>query len=235
MRYFKYDGEIPDREAIRKRGKELSGQLQRQCRKAKTLWRLGTLVFLTVVIILSAGLIFLSLWLLPEEDGVFISIINFLCKGVLCCMSLIVAAIIGAIAAGPLWGKQYKTEKVLLRQALTESCTELRQFYQFGEPFLVTKCYRSSDKHFDRHDVCLFVVDGELRLTANMHYGFFDPKRDLGCYSLTRQEVCLTDGQYKGRSAVELSAGGVTFTLGTKAHPFVEKYFLSDNRIKNPG
>lgn len=89
----------------------------------------------------------------------------------------------------------------------------------------MTKCYRSSDKRFDRHDVCLFVVGDELRITANLHYGFFDPKRDLGCYGLTRQEIRLADAQYKDRSAVELVADGVTFTLGSKARTFVEKNF----------
>ena len=225
MRYFRYDGQIPNSETIRKKGKEVSKQAQRQNCKAKALHRLGTLVFWLVFVTLAVGLLFLIVWMLPDEDGVINAIVNFISKGLLGGVAVILAAIVGAVAAVPLWGQQENAEKALLRQALMESCTALRQFYQFNEPFLVTKCYRSSDKRFDRHDVCLFVVGDELRITANLHYGFFDPKRDLGCYGLTRQEIRLADAQYKDRSAVELVADGVTFTLGSKARTFVEKNF----------
>ena len=100
-------------------------------------------------------------------------------------------------------------------------------FYQFQEPFLVTKCYHCDDRRFDRHDVCMFAVGDELRITANLHYGFFDPKRDLGCYCLTRDEIVLSDTQYKDRLAVELQAEDVSFVLAAQAAAYIKKLFLN--------
>ena len=151
---------------------------------------------------------------------------DFVGKGILYGFAFILAAIAAAVAASPLWGKRQNTEKALLREALSVACTELKAFYQFQKPFLVTKCYRSSDRRFDRHDVCMFVVGDELRITANLHYGFFDPKRDLGCYCLSRREITLSDTQHKDRSAVELQADGVSFLLATQAAAYIKKMFL---------
>jgi hypothetical protein len=90
----------------------------------------------------------------------------------------------------------------------------------------VTKCYCSSDKRFTRHDVCIYVVEDELRITANLHYGFFDPKRDLGCYCMAPQEICLSETRHEDRPAIELTVDGVSFALGIKAKSFVEKYVV---------
>lgn len=226
MRYFKYSGDIPDLETIRKNGKKRSAAMQRQCRKAKLLGKLGTVVFWVLLVILGAGLLFLINRIMPDENGVFFEIMMFLAQGVLSGFALILAAIAAGVVASPLWAKQQNTEKALLREALSNACAELKTFYQFQEPLLVTKCYRSSDRRFDRHDVCIFVVDNELRITANLHYGFFDPKRDLGCYSLTRQEIQLTEDRHKDRNAVALQADGVVFVLGHRAGSFIEKSFL---------
>lgn len=226
MRYLRFSGEVPNLESLQKRGRELSATEQRQRRKATVLHKCGTVVFWTVFLSLSAGLILLINWLLPEDDSVFDVIINTICGLCLGIVAVIISAIVGAIAATPLWGKQQNAKKAMLREALNESCAALRQFYQFGEPFLVTKCYCSSDKRFDRHDVCIYVVDNELRITANLHYGFFDPTRDLGCYCMAPQEIQLTDAQHKTRPAVELQADGVRFTLGSKAQAFIKAQFI---------
>lgn len=226
MRYLKYDGEIPNIENLQKKGAELSGTVNRHRRRAKWLGTLGTVVFWVLFGILGAGQVFLINLIFPDEEGVVWVIVDFVAKGILYGFAFILAAILGAVAAAPLWGKRQKTEKTLLREVLSDACAELRMFYQFQEPFLVTKCYRSSDRRFDRHDVCMFAVGDELRITANLHYGFFDPKRDLGCYCLTRDEIVLSDTQYKDRPAVELQAEGVSFVLAAQAAAYIKKMFL---------
>lgn len=227
MRYFKYSGEIPNMEIVQKRGRELSAAAQRQRRRENLLHKLGTVVFWTVFLSLSAGLIFLINWMLPEDGGVILVILSAVVGIVFVFVAIIISAIIGAIAAIPLWGRQKTTEKAMLRQALNESCAALRQFYQFQEPYLVTKCYCSSDRRFDRHDVCIYMVEDELRITVNLHYGFFDPQRDLGCYCMEPQEIRLSETRYKDRPAMELTAEGVSFVLGIKAKLFVEEYVVS--------
>lgn len=86
----------------------------------------------------------------------------------------------------------------------------------------MTKCYHSSDRRFTRHDVCLYFVGEELRITANLNYGFFHPERDLGCYALEREELQLTRVTCQDRPALELRAGELTFCLGQRAAAFLE-------------
>ena len=226
MRYFQYDGEIPSIEVLRKKGMKLSAAMNRNRRRAGLLGALGTVVFWVLFLVLGGAQIFLINWIMPGEEGIVWVIVDFVGKGILYGFAFILAAIAAAVAASPLWGKRQNTEKALLREALSVACTELKAFYQFQKPFLGTKCYRSSDRRFDRHDVCMFVVGDELRITANLHYGFFDPKRDLGCYCLSRREITLSDTQHKDRSAVELQADGVSFLLATQAAAYIKKMFL---------
>lgn len=219
MRYFKFSDHIPTLETIQR-----SAAVQRQHRKSKWLQRAGTLVFWVVFLLLAGIFLYLTNWIMPDEEGVVFVIVRFVGVGLLSGFSIILAAVLAAVVASPLWGKRQNTEKALLREALSEACAELKAFYGFCEPFIVTKCYHSSDRRFDRHDVCLFVVDGELRVTANLQYGFFDLKRDLGCYCLTREEITLRQTTHKDRSAVELCAGETAFVLGAKAHSFVQAF-----------
>ena len=223
MRYFQYDGEIPSIEVLRKKGMKLSAAMNRNRRKAGLLGALGTVVFWVLFLVLGGAQIFLINWIMPGEEGIVWVIVDFVGKGILYGFAFILAAIAAAVAASPLWGKRQNTEKALLREALSVACTELKAFYQFQKPFLVTKCYRSSDRRFDRHDVCLFLVDGKLRLTVNLHYGFFDLRRDLGCYEFDFSEIELLPGRYKEREAVELRFGEITFLLGQQAKTFVEQ------------
>ena len=225
MRYFKYDGPWDDLEAMKRQYGDLSDQARQQRRKAERMRKLGTAVFSLLFLVCFAGLVILIHLLWPEENTVFGEVLAAVCKVFLGLIALILSAIIASCAAMPLWAKHSKTEKELTRQTLTHACAALREYYGFQEPFLVTKCYRSSDRRFDRHDVCIFAAGNELRITANLHYGFFDPSRDLGCYVLSRQELTLQDARHKDRPAVELQAGEVTFCLGCRAKSFIETYF----------
>lgn len=228
MRYFKYDGPCIDTTLLKEQAAHLSTKSQKQRRQVKLLHKLGTAVFFLVGLIVFSALLCLVFRFLPEEDGVFWEIINFLV--VLGCVfvALILSALAGTIAAAPLWGKSEKHQKFYMQQLLNEASHHLREYYEFQEPFLVTKCYRSSDRRFDRHDVCIFIVNDHLRICANLHYGFFSPERDLGCYELARQEILIQNSQFKDRSALELQAGDLTFLLGYRAKPFIEKYLSRD-------
>lgn len=228
MRYVQFVGEIPDLESIRGRGKTLSAQAEKQHRRAKLLHKVGNFVFGVVFLGTFISLCLLISWITPHAQSVWGIILSALLTVIMGLVALILAAIVGAVVASPLWGFWQRSEKEILRRAQHEACADIRQFYQFNEPFLVTKCYRSSDKRFDRHDVCLFAVDGELRITGNLHYGFFDPKRDLGCYCVTPQEIRLSDAVYKDRPAVELQADGISFLLGQRAQAYIKTYLRRD-------
>lgn len=222
MRYFKYDGPMADVSDLKQHYAGLSAKEQARRRRSLWLHRLGTVVFWLVFLAAFAGSVLLIRKIEPVSDSVLDVILYPILSIGLGFFALILSAILGAVAATPFWNKSAANEKELRQQLLNQACRELRQFYELQEPFLVTKCYLASDRRFDRHDVCLFLVDGKLRLTANLHYGFFDPRRDLGCYEFDLCEISLHPGRHKDRQAVELRAGETTFLLGLRAKTFIE-------------
>lgn len=103
--------------------------------------------------------------------------------------------------------------------------TSLREFYGWKEPCVVTKCYESSDKAFKNHDVCIYVTENELRIAANLKYGFSNREKDLGCYAFAPDEISLTQIQEESFLAAELKAGDIVFRLGRRAKGYIEKNF----------
>jgi hypothetical protein len=222
MRYFRYDGPAANVSDLKQHYAGLSAKEQARRRRFLWLHRLGTVVFWLVFLAAFIGFALLIRKIDPVSDSVLVVILHSVLLIGLGFVALILSAILGALAAAPLWGKKADCEKALRRKLLSQACGDLRQFYGFQEPFLVTKCYRASDRRFDRHDVCLFLVDGKLRLTVNLHYGFFDLRRDLGCYEFDLSEISLHPSEHKNRTAVELQVGETTFLLGQQAKSFIE-------------
>ena len=226
MRYFKFDGAWPDIQLLKDQSAILATIQQKQRRREKRLGRIGCVVSSLVSIGTFIGFLRLIQLLAPSEASTLAIILYGLLGLLGIGASLFVAPLIGALAAIPFWRSNRNEETRVRQQFMRLACQHLRKYYELQEPFLVTKCYASSDRKFDRHDVCLFIVDDELRITANLHYDFFDPKRDLGCYELTRQEIRLQDTEHKDRPAVQLQAEDLTFTLGCRAKAFIENDFL---------
>lgn len=224
MRYFRYDRLAADVSDLKQHYDGLSAK--EQARRRRFLWvhRLGTVVFWLLFLASFIGFVLLIRKIEPVSDSVLDAILYPILLIGLGFVALILSAVLGALAATPLWGRNEAIEKDLRLMLLRRATQELRQYYGFQEPFLVTKCYRASDRRFDRHDVCLFLVDGKLRLTVNLHYGFFDLRRDLGCYEFDFSEIELLPGRYKEREAVELRFGEITFLLGRQAKTFIEKH-----------
>lgn len=221
MEHIKYSGPWPEVGA-------LGAQVRRKVRIGKWLHRLGTAVFLTVLGVLLAVCTVAIFTVLPWPEGLFFQLMTVLARGVLSLVALVVSVTVAALAAAPLWGRHRTSEKQVRQAVQQAACRQLREFYGFQEPCLVTKCYSSSDRRFDRHDVCLFLHRGKLRITANLHYGFFHPDRDLGCYVLEPEELLLNKTSHKDRSAVELRCGEAWFCLGAKAAPFLQTQLSLD-------
>ena len=224
MRYFRYDRLAADVSDLKQHCAGLSAKEQARRRRFLWLHRLGTVVFWLLFLASFIGFVLLIRKIEPVSDSVLDAILHTILSVCLGFFALILSAALGALAAAPLWGRNEAIEKDLRLTLLRRATQELRQFYGFQEPFLVTKCYRASDRRFNRHDVCLFLVDGKLRLTVNLHYGFFDLRRDLGCYEFDFSEIELLPGRYKEREAVELRFGEITFLLGQRAKTFIEKH-----------
>ena len=223
MRYFRYNGPTQENNLLKSRMKNLTIAEQKAQRKAKWLHRLGTVVFWTVFFAVTVCLICLFRLLKPTDADILLTVLFWIGGLLWSLVSVCIGGVLGAIAAAPLWARHEQSQNQFRKGLLQEACAYLREFYGFREPFVVTKCFESTDRKFSRHDVCLFVVDGELRLTANLHYGFFHPEKDLGCYIIHPQEITLQDTLHKDRPAVNLTVGEVTFCLSRKAKPFLEQ------------
>ena len=107
-----------------------------------------------------------------------------------------------------------------------ETLKPFREFYGFTESCVVTKCYDSSDKVFANRDVCIFVADGELRVCANLKYGFSFREKDLGCYAFKPDEISVNLINENNILITELKSNEVSFRLGRRAKSFIEKDFL---------
>lgn len=142
-------------------------------------------------------------------------------------LSIIAGFFLGMLLASPLFGKYTSDLNKKRRHLLSEGAVGLREFYKLTEPCLVTKCYecKGNDK-FNMHDVCIFVVGDELRITTNLLHGFLNPEHDLGCYAFSKDEVTLGLIEYGQTTAATLSCEEITFILGRRAYGFIQKQFF---------
>jgi hypothetical protein len=110
-----------------------------------------------------------------------------------------------------------------------KACNHLRDYYQLQEPYLITKCFDSTDKKFENHDVCIFVVGDELRITTDLVRGFLHGERDLGCYAFKKEEITLSKQNVGNHLIAELKANNIVFLLGYRAKGFIDKSFLQNS------
>lgn len=234
MRYFKYQNyEHMEDPSLRERFALLLKKEKRLKARRKWLSRLGNIVFVLVWALLFGGCIILISLLFPPSDSIFEKILNAILSGALAIFAGVITALPAILAAIPFWNKKSTSLKTKKQELLSMLCANLRDFYGLQEPHIVTKCYDASDKRFKNHDICLFVVGDELRLTTNLLNGFFHREKDLGCYAFCREEIFLSQGTEPSRT-VELKAAGNSFLLAARARPFLEKHFLTQQPCPIP-
>ncbi len=225
MRYFKCDkSNTHEILELKARCAELTKDEKRFIQKQKRLNTLGTVVFFTVATACVIGC-FVLIGLIPEPELGFLSIFYYTFIVIVWLLAIIISGIIGAVIASPIWGKANERHRSMKQTLLSQACEHLREFYELQEPCIVTKCYDASDKRFVMHDVCLFVVGDELRITVNLKHGFFNDENDLGCYAFKRDEISLT-AQHGEYIMVELKVEDTMFVLAQRAKRFIEKNFL---------
>lgn len=243
MRYFKCETE-PNNEDLKAQHGALVQKKEKINHRDIVLDKLGWVVFAVGFFGLMIGsqwpisYVTAAAWDVIGREMVILAVISTIVAVVFVVTSEIAvffcSIALAALMASPLWGPRNsgirKKEKGLRQETLERACRHLREFYGFQEPCVVTKCYDSSDKRFKDHDICLFLADGELRLTTNLRHGFLDMRRDLGCYAFAAGEIQLSEDRAGDRPAVELKAGEVTFLLGQRARSFVEKNQLRFRR-----
>ena len=236
MRYFKCESQVNNDDIKAKHGAILRrGDTERRWHKVLNVlgWIVFAAIFLTAMLIAgwisSSFLMHIKSWY--AGTNLFVTILLGLLDSAGVFVMLVIALVVGLCAAvaasAPFFGSTRALDKQKRQALLAESCQHLRAFYGLQEPYIVTKCYDSSDQRFKNHDICLFLTDGELRLTANLTSGFLDMSRDLGCYAFVPGEIELSACRAGDRPAVEIRCGEVAFLLGQRAKSFVEQILVS--------
>ena len=228
MRYFKYKNTNKNiNNALKEQYKTLTEDEKRTFRKEKRWRKFSGFVSGIIYILCTCAGCFLiqaiplpSAWLLKTLVIVGTVMIGFIL--------LLVSGVITVGLTMPLWKKVESFHiPSMKKEFFSKACGHLREYYQLQEPYIITKCFDATDKKYQNHDVCIFVVRDELRLTTDLVRGFLHGKRDLGCYVFKRDEITIGKQQDGKRLIAELKAGDAVFVLGYRAKAFIEKEFIN--------
>ena len=229
MRYFRYKGlKTTEKEAKKAQYAQYTKEEKRLARKGDFLHAMGCVVLLT----LTGGAFGLCCWgigEIPIPESIILAILRHIGAFILGFGGLIVSCIIGGVTSSPIFEKSAKAMEKLQDPGTrfwSQACEHLCEYYGLQEPCLVTKCYDASDKEFKNHDVCIFVVGDELRITTNLKNGFIHSEKDLGCHAFRRDEISLTKIEGEKFLMAELKAGETAFLLGYRAKGFIDRNFL---------
>ena len=199
--------------------------------QGKFLSFLGILSFFIASAATFVGSVFLIVRIpIPQNSFFFILVVIAIC--ILLFGALMISPLIGLFVSSPIYKKAQ--EKLAIRKIFRfdKALNSLREYYGWTEPCIVTKCYNASDKAFSRRDICLFVVDDELRIAADLKHGFSVRENDPGCYSFKVDEFSLKQIQGEDFLITEFKSEDLFFYMGRRAKGFIEKTFISNRKDK---
>ena len=228
MRYFRYKNTDKNvNNALKEQYKTLTEDEKRTFRKKKRWQKFSTIVTLTIFICCIIAEIFL-LKSIPVPNDNFLEVLVIVGKVIVGFILLIVSGGLTAIFTTPLWKKVETFDIPLMKKEIfSKACKHLRDYYQLQEPYIITKCFDATDKKFQNHDVCIFIVEDELRITTDLVRGFLHGERDLGCYAFKLNEISLEKQQSGNHLVAELKADNAVFLLGYRAKGFIDKEFVA--------
>jgi len=236
MRFFKYRNTKKNlNAALKEQYKTLNEDQKRTVRKEKA-WRKFA-VYVTHIILLAcyvAGGICL-IKSIPQPAGQLLKVLVTIGKVIAGFILLFVSGLLTYWLTQPLWKKVESFHLPTINpKLLSKACAHLRDYYGLNEPYIITKCFDSTNKRFKNHDVCIFIANDELRITTDLIHGFLHGERDLGCYAFGRGEIILSKQQVGGHLIAELKADNITFSLGYRAKGFIEKNFIAKLAEQRP-
>lgn len=227
MRYFKYKNTDKNmNNAIKEHYLTLSKDLKLAARKKKAWQTCGSVVGL-----ISFGCCFFAsiylLKIIPNPSNVWLMILVTICKVIAGFLLLLISGLLTFVIINPILKKveSYRIPQIR-KDVYSKACAHLRKYYKLQESYVLTKCYDSTDEKFKNHDVCIFVVDDELRITTDLINGFLHGHRDLGCYAFKREEIDVSKKVDGKLLCAMLKTENICFLLGYRAKRFIEKNFL---------
>lgn len=228
MRYFRYKNTNKNiNNALAEQYQTLTEDEKCIFRK-KNCWRkFSTIVTLIIYIsCLVAGIFLLKS--IPLPSGWFWKTFVIVGEVIVGFILLIACGVLTVALTMPLWKKVESFHIPSMKKAIfSKACKHLRDYYQLQEPYIITKCFDATDKKFQNHDVCIFIVEDELRITTDLVHGFLHGERDLGCYAFKLNEISLANQQSGNHLVAELRADNTVFLLGYRAKGFIDKEFTA--------
>jgi len=230
LRYYKYKNTDKNiNNALKEQYKTLTEDEKRTFRKEKRWRKFSTIVSLIIYISCIVAGIFL-LKSIPLPSAWFLEILVIVGEVIIGFILLIASGVLTVALTMPLWKKVESFHIPSIKKDIfSKACKHLRDYYQLQEPYLITKCFDSTDKKFENHDVCIFVVGDELRITTDLVRGFLHGERDLGCYAFKKEEITLSKQNVGNHLIAELKANNIVFLLGYRAKGFIDKSFLQNS------
>lgn len=228
MRYFKYKNTNKNiNNALKEQYKTLTEDEKRTFRKEKCWRKFSTIVTLIVYFSCIVTGVFL-LKTIPLPYDWVLKLFVVIGKVFIAFILLIASGVLTVGLTMPLWKKVKSFHIPLMKKEIfSKACGHLRDYYELQEPYIITKCFDATDKKFQNHDVCIFVVGDELRLTTDIVRGFLHGERDLGCYAFKQGEITLSKLKNGNHLVAELRADNAVFLLGYRARGFINKNFIA--------
>ena len=227
MRYFKYKNTKKNRKnALKEQYLTLTDNEKRTVCSEK-IWRrfssIVTVALFFACIIASV----LLLKIIPYPSNEWLEMLVIIGKVVAGFVLFIISGFLTGGITYLLWKKVDSFNIPLMKKEIfSKACAHLRDYYGLQEPYIVTKCYDSTDENFKNHDVCIFIVNDELRITTDLINGFLHGHRDLGCYAFKKEEIAISKKRDDNLLIAELKAGEFILLLGYRAKSFIESNFL---------
>ena len=228
MRYFRYKNTDKNfNNALKAQYKTLTADEKRIFRKKKN-WQKFSMIVSFMILCACMGLGVFILHSIKLPGAWYEQIPGFLGKVIFAFIWLVGSFVLTVLLTEPLWEKVESFRIPAMKKEITaKACTHLRDYYALHSPYIITKCFDATDKKFQNHDVCIFIVGDELRITADLVRGFLYGERDLGCYAFNKDEIAVLKQENGTHLAAELRAGNTVFLLGYRAKGFIEKNFLA--------
>ena len=226
MRYFKCESLKPEDREMITQYVSLTEEDKKRDRQGKLLNFVAIALCSIVFLVVFFGSEFMIAQI-PDPWNPFIFVLSVVGRIILTFGVIIVSTLIGTLVSSPIFKKAQEKLVFQKRICFDKALISLREYYGWQEPCIVTKCYDSSDKKFKRRDVCIFCVDDELRITADLKHGFSIRENDLGCYAFKVDEFSLEQIQGENFLITKFKSEDLVFHLGRRAKGFIEKRFIS--------
>lgn len=156
-------------------------------------------------------------------DGWLNSFLNVLIIifGLIGCFALLIFIIIKIDKKFP-----YFPLPEISKKALEACVLPLKDYYAFNKPFIITKCYDSTNEDFINKDVILFVCENKLRIINDLTRSSLD----IGCYEFCIEELDYYYEPHNNLISCVLKCEQTTFRLAKTAIPFIKRNLLNNSR-----